>query len=80
MLGSSLVGKDVLRGFACGVLLAFAGCAKMVTKPVKAAVDMTVKPVKIVTDAAVDVVEKPVRKAASVVRDNFGPKNWFKKP
>ncbi len=52
----------------------------MVTKPVKAAVDMTVKPVKIVTDAAVDVVEKPVRKAASVVRDNFGPKNWFKKP
>lgn len=79
LLGSRPVGKDVLHGCLCAGLLAFAGCAKMVTKPVKAAVDLTVKPVKIVTDAAVDIVEKPVRKAASVARDSVRPKTWFKK-
>ena len=48
------VGKDVLCVLVLAGVLFFAGCAKMVTKPVKIVVGITLKPAKIVTDATVD--------------------------
>jgi hypothetical protein len=42
-----------------------------VTKPVKLAVDLTLKPVKIITDATIDLVEKPVCKVVEIAK----PKN-----
>ncbi|MDE0576258.1 MAG: hypothetical protein OSB39_04890 [Opitutales bacterium] len=44
------------------------------TKPLKLAVDLTFKPVKIITDATVDLVEKPVRKVVEIAK----PKNPLK--
>ena len=44
------------------------------TKPVKLAVDLTLKPVRIITDATIDLVEKPVRKVVEIVK----PKNPIK--
>jgi hypothetical protein len=45
-----------------------------VTKPLKLAVDLTFKPVKIITDATIDLVEKPVRKVVKIAK----PKNPLK--
>jgi hypothetical protein len=55
------VGKDVLRFLLILLLLFSASCARFVTKLMKLAVDLTLKPVKIITDETVDLVEKPVR-------------------
>ena len=43
----------------------------MVTKPVKLATDLSLKPLKIVTDETIDIVEKPAKKAVQWVK----PKN-----
>jgi len=40
----------------------------MITKPVKSATDLTLKPVKIVSDATIDVLEKPAKKAIQWVK------------
>jgi hypothetical protein len=45
-----------------------------VTKPVKFTVDLTLKPLKVITDATVDLVEKPVRKVVEFAK----PKNPLK--
>ncbi|MBU62328.1 MAG: hypothetical protein CMI26_07485 [Opitutae bacterium] len=49
-------------------------CTKFVTKPVKFTVDLTLKPLKVITDATVDLVEKPVRKVVEFAK----PKNPLK--
>lgn len=69
-----VVGKIVLRFLLILLLLFPASCATFVTKPVKLAVDLTLKPVKIITDATVDLVEKPVRKVVEIAK----PKNPLK--
>ena len=68
------MGKEVLRFLLILLLIFSTSCATFVTKPVKLAVDLTLKPVKIITDATVDVVEKPVRKAVEIAK----PKNPLK--
>ena len=73
------VGKDVLCVLVLAGVLFFAGCAKMVTKPVKIVVGITLKPAKIVTDATVDLLEKPVRKVVDVAR-SAKPSSLLKKP
>ena len=56
------------------LLLFSASCARFVTKLMKLAVDLTLKPVKIITDETVDLVEKPVRKVVEIAK----PKNPLK--
>lgn len=73
------MGKDVLRVLVLAGMFAFVGCTKMVTTPVKAVVDMTLKPAKIVTDATVDLIEKPVRKTVNMAR-SAKPSSLLKKP
>ena len=68
------MGKNVFRFHLILLFLFSASCAKFVTKPVKLAVDLTLKPVKIITDATVDLLEKPVRKVVEITK----PKNPLK--
>ena len=68
------MGKDVLRFLLILLLLFSASCARFVTKLMKLAVDLTLKPVKIIMDETVDLVEKPVRKVVEIAK----PKNPLK--
>ena len=69
------MGKFLLRLALAVVLVTGVSCAKIVTVPVQTAVNLTLKPAKIITDAAVDLVEKPVRTAISVVKPQSLVKN-----
>ena len=50
------------------LLVMMTSCASMVTKPVKLATGLTLKPLKIVTNATIDIVEKPAKKAVQWVK------------
>ena len=53
----------LIRLFVILLSLASVGCASLVSKPLKVANDLVVKPTKIVTKAARDVVEEPAKRA-----------------
>jgi hypothetical protein len=56
--------------FVLGTLLLVSSCG-VITKPVKLATELSLKPVKVVSDATIDVLEKPAKKAIQWVK----PKN-----
>jgi hypothetical protein len=58
--------------FVLGTLLFVSSCG-IITKPVKLATELSLKPVKVVSDATIDVLEKPAKKAIQWVK----PKKSF---
>ena len=53
--------------FVLGTLLLVSSCG-VITKPVKLATELSLKPIKVVSDATIDVLEKPAKKAIQWVK------------